>query len=62
MFSMKILLTTADDGENEKLEQAAMINKKIGARQDAIIAIRKQEIESGEPTLLNLLDRLKINE
>lgn len=62
MFSMKMLLATADDGEIEKLEQAAMINKKIGARLDAIIAIRKQEIESGEPTLFDLIDGLKNNE
>lgn len=58
MVSMKMLLATADNGELKKLEQASLINKKMGDRLEAIIKIRKEELKSGEPTLFDLLDEI----
>ena len=56
MFSMKMLLATADTGELDKLKTASLINKKMGERLDAIISLREQENKSDEPTLFELLD------
>lgn len=59
MFSMKMLLATADSGELDKLQTAALINKKMGARLDAIINLRKQEEKSDEPSLYDLIERVE---
>ncbi len=58
MFYTKILLAVSDSGDLDKLETALLINKKMGARLDAIIKLRKEEVESGEPTLSQLLEDL----
>lgn len=59
MFSMKMLLATADSGELDKLKTAALINKKMGARLEAIIHIREQEANSGEPSLYDLIEKVE---
>ncbi|NCB26703.1 MAG: XRE family transcriptional regulator [Bacteroidia bacterium] len=56
MFSMKMLLATADSGELEKLKTASLINKKMGERLDAIIKLREKEAASDEPSLFDLLN------
>lgn len=58
MFSMKLLLAAADSGKLDKLETALLINKKMGARLEAIIELRKQEQSKGEPTLLDLIEQI----
>ncbi len=58
MFSMKVLLAVSDNGELDKLKTASLINKKMGARLDAIIEIRKKEISNGEPSISELLETL----
>lgn len=55
MLSMKLLLATADSGELNKLRTASLINKKMGARLDAIINLREAEDASEEPSLFELL-------
>ena len=59
MFSMKLLLATADSGELDKLKTAALINKKMGSRLDAIIKLREQEEKSGEPSLFDLIEKVE---
>lgn len=59
MFSMKMLLATADSGELDKLKTAALINKKMGARLDAIIKLREQEEDSEEPSLFDLIEKVE---
>lgn len=59
MFSMKMLLATADSGDLDKLKTAALINKKMGARLDAIIDLREQEVKSGEPSLFDLIEEVE---
>ena len=59
MFSMKMLLATADSGELDKLKTAALINKKMGPRLDAIIDLREQEANSDEPSLFDLIERVE---
>lgn len=59
MFSMKMLLATADSGELEKLRKASLINQKMGARLDAIIRIRENEEESSEPSLFDLMEQME---
>ncbi|MBQ3134813.1 MAG: helix-turn-helix transcriptional regulator [Oscillospiraceae bacterium] len=59
MFSMKLLLATADNGKLDKLETALLINRKMGARLEAIVELRKQEERKGEPTLLDLLEQIE---
>lgn len=56
MFSMKMLLATADSGELEKLKTASLINKKMGKRLEAIIELREKEATSDEPSLFTLLN------
>lgn len=60
MFSMKMLLATADHGELEDLKVAYEINQKMTRRLQAIIKIREEEekakIETNEETLFDLLD------
>ena len=62
MFSMKMLLATADSGELDKLKAAALINRKMGARLDAIIDLREQEEKSGEPSLFDLIEKVENGE
>lgn len=59
MFSVKMLLATADSGELHKLKTAALINKKMGDRLEAIIALREQESKSGEPSLFDLIGKIE---
>lgn len=60
MFSMKILLATADNSELEDLKVAYAINQKMARRLEAIIEIREEEEkakkENNEETLFDLLD------
>lgn len=60
MFSMKMLLATADHGELDDLKVAYEINQKMGKRLEAIIKIREEEEkakkENDEDTLFDLLD------
>lgn len=62
MFSMKMLLATADSGELDKLKTAALINRKMGAWLDAIIDLREQEESSGEPSLFDLIEEVENGE
>lgn len=59
MFSMKMLLATADSGELDKLKTAVLINRKMGSRLDAIIKLREQEEKSGEPSLFDLIEKVE---
>ena len=56
MLSMKLLLAKADDGDLDKLKTAALINKKMGKRLDAIIQLREEELADGEKSLAELLN------
>lgn len=64
MLSMKLLLSTADDGKLDELELAYEINQKMSKRLEAIIRIRKDEEkakkEKNEDTLYDLLDSFSI--
>lgn len=62
MFSMKMLLATADSGELERLRTASLINKKMGARLDAIIKLREEEDDKDEPSLFELLEQVQEDE
>ena len=59
IFSMKILLATADDGELDKLETALLITEKLRARLNAMIELRKKENQADEPTMLDLMKKLE---
>lgn len=60
MFSMKMLLATADHGKLNDLIIAYEINQKMAKRLEAIIKIREEEEkakkENNEETLFDLLD------
>lgn len=58
MNATKLLLATADEGSLEKLETALKINKKMGARLESIVNIRKAESANNEETLFDLIDSL----
>jgi len=62
MFSMKLLLASADTGKLDDLETAYLINVKMGERLKAIIKLRKEEekakAENNEATLFDLMDEL----
>lgn len=62
MFSMKMLLATADHGELEDLKVAYEINQKMARRLQAVINIREEEEkakkEHNEETLFDLLDAI----
>ena len=58
MTATKLLLATADEGSLEKLETALKINKKVGARLESIVNIRKTENANNEETLSDLIDSL----
>ena len=55
MFSMKLMLATADKGDLDKLRTAVLINQKMGNRLQAIIELRESEQSKGEPSLEELL-------
>ena len=55
MFSMKLMLATADKGDLDKLKTAVLINKKMGMRLQTIINIRESEQSNGEPSLEELI-------
>lgn len=57
MFSMKLLLATADSGELDKLKTALQVNEKIGKRLDVIIKLREEEEASGELSLFALIEK-----
>lgn len=60
MFSMKLLLATADSGKLEELKVAYQITQKMARRLDAFINIREEEerakMENNEDTLFDILD------
>ena len=60
MFSMKMLLATADNGELEDLKVAYQITQKMAKRLDAFIQIREEEEkakkENNEETMFDILD------
>ena len=56
MMSMKILLSVSDNGEIDKLETAVQINKKMGARLETILDLRKKELDAGEPSIEELME------
>lgn len=58
MASTKLLLATADEGSLERLETALKINKKMGARLESIVDIRKSENANNEETLSDLIESL----
>ena len=62
MFSMKMLLATADEGKLDDLKTAVVICEKMLKRLNAVIEIREnEEIEkenSNQETLFDLLDSL----
>ena len=66
MFSMKMLLATADHGELDDLKIAYEINQKMGKRLGAIISIRELEeqakIDNNEDTLYDLFDNFNDEE
>lgn len=59
MFSMKMLLATADSAELDSLETALLINKKMGARLQAIIEHLKKENTSSDLSLFALLEKIE---
>lgn len=59
MFSMKMLLATADSGELNKLKTAEQINEKMGARLKAIIKLREQEEQAEGPSLFDLIEKVE---
>lgn len=59
MFSMKMLLATADSGLLDKLETVALINEKMGERLRAIIKLRQDEEASNKPTLFDLIEKVE---
>ena len=58
MTATKLLLATADEGSLEKLETALKINKKMGARLESIVKIRKAENANNEEYLSDLIESL----
>lgn len=60
MFSMKMLLATADNAELDDLKTAYQITQKMAKRLDAFIQIREEEErakkENNEDTLYDILD------
>ncbi len=62
MFSMKVLLATADQGKLDDLKLAYEINQKMATRLNAIIRIRedeeKEKKEKNKDTLYDILDAL----
>ena len=58
MTATKLLLATADEGSLDKLETALKINKKMGARLESIVNIRKTENANAEESLSDLIDSL----
>ena len=59
MTATKLLLAAADDGDLETLEIASKINKKMGARLDSIIALKKTELEDDDVSLSDLYKSLQ---
>lgn len=60
MFSMKMLLATADRAESlDDLNAAVLITKKMLQRLEAEIDIRQEEENSDEPTLSQLFEELE---
>lgn len=62
MFSMKMMLATADNGALDKLKVASQINDKMGERLKAIIDVREREVASGGPTLFDLIEKIEKRE
>lgn len=65
MYSMKLMLATADNGKLEDLKTAYEINQKMAVRLKAIIEIREEEEENKKnknvDTLFDLLDSFSEN-
>ncbi len=62
MFSMKLMLATAEKGDIDKLKTAVLINQKMGTRLQAIIDLRESEQSNGEPSLEELLKEFDTQE
>lgn len=62
MLAMKLFMTTVDNGSLDKLEIALKINKKMGARLENAIELRKKEQSSNEESLFDLLESLISNQ
>ena len=62
VFSMKMLLATAEDGTLDDLTTAVLVNKKLGERLESIINLKREEekakSEKKEDTLRDLIDKL----
>jgi len=61
MMATKLLLATADEGSLDKLETALKINKKMGARLESIVTIRKAEVDNSEESLSDLIESLSLD-
>lgn len=62
MTATKLLLATSDEGSLEKLETALKINRKMGARLESIVNIRKEEVANDEESLSELIDSLSLED
>lgn len=62
MVSMKIFLTTLDEGSLDKLEMALQINQKMGKRLETEIELKKKEQANDEKSLSDLLDSFTTEE
>ena len=58
MYATKLLLATADDGDLDKLKAALEVNRKMGARLEALIKVREVEEEDGSPSLFDLMNSI----
>lgn len=62
MIAMKLFLTTLDEGSLNQLQQALVINKKMGKRLETEIEVKKKEQENNEESLSSLLESLTTSE
>ena len=59
VFSMKVLLSTAESVDLEKLKIALQINKKMSLRLENIVKLREEEEQKEEPSLFDLLKEIE---
>ena len=59
MHATKLLLAKADDGDLDKLRAALEVNRKIGARLEALIKVREAEEKDGSPSLFDLMSEIE---
>ena len=58
MHAAKLLLAKADDGDLDKLRAALEVNRKIGARLEALVNVREAEELDGSPSLFDLINEI----